>query len=227
LTSEVIAVATAVGGLSDEQAKAVQGIAEFGKTVVEEGGALARYAGRILGTFPEDAVGLVVGDPLRAIRTLVAAKLDSWVTRKLADRNVTDPQPISPSLAIPIMRAAYDETRPELQELWASLIAAAMDLNRKGFVRADLVATVKQLEPLDALVLKAVYEAQGSQLMPNGRDNLARRFSVSSDEMTACFQNLERLGCFVRRGDQPPESEMVKEDPVIGSRGRLLMRAVY
>ena len=44
--------------VTDEQAKAVQKLADVGTTVVEEAGQLARYAGRVLGTAPEDAVGL-------------------------------------------------------------------------------------------------------------------------------------------------------------------------
>ena len=41
-----------------ETAKAVQGLSRFGVTVVEAGQELATYVGRVLGTVPEDAVGL-------------------------------------------------------------------------------------------------------------------------------------------------------------------------
>jgi hypothetical protein len=44
--------------VTEEQAKAVQKLADLGTTIVEEGGQLARYIGRVLGTAPEDAVGL-------------------------------------------------------------------------------------------------------------------------------------------------------------------------
>lgn len=75
----------ASGGIliTDEQAKAVGKLAEFGTTVVEETGQLARYVGKVLGTAPEDAVGIVLGDPLRFVRTAIAAKLDEWITRIL------------------------------------------------------------------------------------------------------------------------------------------------
>src|SRR5258708_7086372 len=120
--------------ISGEEAKAVQSLSGFGTTVVTEVSNLARFAGRILGTIPEDAVGLILGDPLHAVRTAIAAKYDEWLDRKLRSRNVS-PQPVSPSLAIPLIRAAYDESRPELQELWAQLIAAAMDPARSSRVR--------------------------------------------------------------------------------------------
>jgi Abortive infection alpha len=148
-------------------------------------------------------------------------------TRRILDqRNVKEPD-ISPSIALPLIEAALDEDREGLKELWAKLLATAMDPKRNHLVRADLISTLKQLEPLDAIVLNTVYDAGGTQFAPNGRDNLAQRFSVTSDEMTVCFQNLETLGCFIRRGDQPPESGMVRENPSLGARGRLLMLAVH
>jgi hypothetical protein len=40
-------------GVTDEQAKAIVAVAGLGKTIVEEGGQLARYMGRVLlGTAP-------------------------------------------------------------------------------------------------------------------------------------------------------------------------------
>ena len=52
---------------------------------------------------------------------------DGKISEILQRRNVQKPEPVSPSLAIPLISAAYDETRPELQQIWAELLAAAMD----------------------------------------------------------------------------------------------------
>jgi hypothetical protein len=149
---------SASGGtlISGEEAKAVQKLSDFGMTVVTEAGQLAQYAGRILGTVPEDAIGLVLGDPLHFVRTAIAGQYDKMLSRILRDRNVS-PQPVSPSVAIPLIRAAYDESRPELQELWACLIAAAMDPARATSVRKSFIEALQQFDPLDALVLKELY----------------------------------------------------------------------
>jgi hypothetical protein len=64
--------------ISDEQAKAAAALSKFGQTVVEEGGQLTRYIGRVLGTIPEDAVGLVIGDPLGFVRAAIAQQ--GWST---------------------------------------------------------------------------------------------------------------------------------------------------
>jgi len=182
--------------VTDEQAKAVQKLADFGTTVVEEAGQLARYAGRVLGTAPEDAVGLVIGDPLRFVRTATALKYDEWITRLHRDRGVT-PQPVSPSLAIPLLRAAYDESRPELQELWAQLIAAAMDPQRENRVRRSFIDTIQRLDPPDALVLKALYDAPFGTLSPNPQDFLVQRLKVSAEELAISAINLHDLRCVI------------------------------
>src|ERR1700722_17762207 len=96
--------------ISNDEAKAVQGLSSFGANVVTEVRNLPRYVGRILGTFPDDAVRLVIGDPLHFVRSAIAAKYDERLNKILGDRNVS-PQPVSPSVAIPLIRAAYDESR--------------------------------------------------------------------------------------------------------------------
>ena len=175
---------------------------------------------------PGNLIGLLVGDWLIHKRVRRWSELQDETRRILDQRDVKEPNDdISPSIALPLIEAALDEDREGLKELWAKLLAAAMDPKRRHLVRVDLIATLKQLEPLDAIVLNAVFDVQGAQLPPNGRDHLAARFSVTSDEMTVCFQNLEKLGCFIRRADQPPESGMVRENPSLGPRGRMLMQA--
>jgi hypothetical protein len=180
--------------ITNSQADAIKAVAELGKTVVEEGGQLARCIGKVLGTAPQDAVGIVLGDPLHFVRTAIALKYEELITKILQDRNVKETQPVSPSLAIPLLRAAYDENRPELQDLWAKLIAAAMDPSRSGRVRLSFVDALKQFDPLDAIVLKARYEQQGD-LSPCPRDFLAKQWNRTPDEIELSAQNLQRLGC--------------------------------
>ncbi len=189
-------------------------------------GGLGAYLARALGGVPDNLIGLLVGDWLIHKRVRRWSELQDETRRTLDERNVKEPYDISPSIALPLIEAALDEDREGLKEMWAKLLAAAMDPKRKHLVRADMISTLKQLEPLDAIVLSTVYDAGELRFGPNARDNFAQKFSVTSDEMTVCFQNLESLGCFIRRGDHPPESGMVRENPSLGARGRLLMLAV-
>ncbi len=181
-------------GVTDEQAKAIQSVATFGTTVVTESSKLVQYMGRVLGTVPQDAVGLVIGDPLGFVRTAIASQYDILLTKILARRNVTHTQPVSPSVAIPLLRAAYDEGRPELQVLWASLIASAMDPKRSGRVRLSFIETLRRFDPLDALVLKTRHEQQG-ELKPNPIEFIATRIGEQSTEVHISVDNLKVLKC--------------------------------
>ena len=179
--------------VSGDEAKAVQKLSDFGTTAVTEVGNLARYVGRILGTVPEDTVGIVLGDPLHFVRTAIAAKYDERLSRILRDRNVT-PEPVSPSLAIPLVRAAYDENRAELQELWVKLMAAAMDPARANRVRRSFIETVQRLDPLDALILKELF-AIGRRNQPDLFNVLTPKLNADHSELEVSFQNLELLKC--------------------------------
>jgi hypothetical protein len=186
-------------GITDAQAEAVKAVAGLGTTLVAEGGQLARYMGRVLGTAPEDAVGLVLGDPLHFVRTVIARALDQLVSKIFERRGVTDTQPVSPSVAIPLLRAAYDESRPELQQLWAELIAAAMDPKRSGRVRLSFIDTLKRFDPLDALVLRTRY-TQSGDLSPNALEFSMKSLNTARDEIEISIGNLIALNCIFRRG---------------------------
>jgi hypothetical protein len=181
-------------GVTDEQAKAIQSVATFGTTVVTESSKLVQYLGRVLGTVPHDTVGLVLGDPLGFVRTAIAAQYDVLLTKIFERRRVTQTEPVSPSLAIPLLRAAYDESRPELQALWASLIASAMDPKMSGRVRLSFIDTLKRFDPLDAVVLKKRYEQTG-ELKPNPIAFIAGMIGEQPTEVQISVDNLKLLKC--------------------------------
>jgi hypothetical protein len=71
------------------------------------------------------------------------------------------------------------------------LLAAAMDPSRSGGVRLSFITTVKQFDPLDVLVLKALYVA----ISPDSRVLLANSLQKPDAEIEISIQNLEGLGC--------------------------------
>jgi hypothetical protein len=107
-----------------------------------------------LGNPIADAVGITIADPLRFIRTI---SLD-WYSRRvdeiLAKRDARKVKGAPPRIALEILEAAQDETRDELRELWARLLANAMDTSTQKNVRIEFVAVLRQLNPFDALVLQ-------------------------------------------------------------------------
>ena len=111
-----------------------------------------------MGDFPKDLFGLLIGDTVKAKRIERIERLWQRTRERLRDRGIADPEPPSLKYAIPILEAAADEENEELQDLWSRLLAAAMDPNRRDAMRQSFIPTVKQMDPIDALVLKAVHD---------------------------------------------------------------------
>lgn len=169
--------------------------AELAKTAVEETGKLGRYVARILGDFPSDFIQVAAGQHFRFARVIIADGYDRKITAIL-DRRNAKVAPVSPSIGVPLLEAAYEEMRPELQDLWAALIAAAMDDARAPRLRLRFIETVKQMDPIDALILKERARQSGG-LQPNAVDYFVRFLSRGPDEIAVSAENLERLGCFI------------------------------
>jgi hypothetical protein len=139
--------------ISDEEAKAVQEVAKASGPVV----ALVRDAGHALvnstvASIPADLIGAAGGDWLHEARRRNKARMEAKTAAILEsiDRaRLTEP---SPSVVLPLLEAAMDESREELQDLWANLLANAM-IDGGFMVRRDFFVTLKAMEPIDAVVL--------------------------------------------------------------------------
>jgi hypothetical protein len=115
--------------------------------------------------------------------------------KKLENAGVDNPD-APPKLAIPIMIAAADESRDELQDLWATLLAAAADPKKSSSFRLKFIEVVKQFDPIDAAVL---IEAARKNLVDTQQLKLlAEPLSLREDEVSVSLANLETLGLFVR-----------------------------
>ncbi|UWU76016.1 Abi-alpha family protein [Bradyrhizobium huanghuaihaiense] len=194
--------------ISDEQAKAIR---EALKTLQGIGGFLQST----FGTLPQDIVGMLGGDYLKVRRAENIVKMTEKAKKRLADRNVENAD-APPSLAIPIMIAAGDESRDELQDLWAALLAAAADPGRNRAFRIVFIEAVKAMDPLDAVVLKG-FPAKGP-LNTGDYDQLAQTVGLRADQVAVSVTNLERL----RLCDYANERRFVRITPL----GRELLRTI-
>jgi hypothetical protein len=141
---------------------------------------------------------------------------------RLGDRGVADPEAPSLKYAIPILEAAADEENEELEDLWSRLLAAAMDPSRRDGMRQLFIQVVKQLDPMDAIVLKAIREAGGTSWEPNRRAWVASKLKCSTDEVIVSFAHLNRLDCISADVGGPG----AKVEPAMRPFGTLLMNVV-
>lgn len=171
--------------ISDEQAKLGQ---EALKTLQGIGGFLKDT----FGTLPQDVVGLLGGDYLKVKRAENLYRMFEKAKKRLEDNHVQEPD-ASPSLAIPIMLAAADESRDELQDIWAALLAAAADPARNRGFRLKFIEIAKKLDPIDAAVLNQL-RAMGGRVEAGNRSSLAASIHVTVDEVHVSIANLVELG---------------------------------
>ncbi len=178
--------------ITDEQSKAVAEMAKTSGEVVKAAGGLGAYLGKVVGSI-QDILGLVGGDWLHHKRQRHVAVLQVNTQRILegvAPDRLTEP---SPSVIIPLLQAAVDEGRPELQAMWAALMANAM-LEGGRKVRRDYFDAVRRMEPVDALYLQVV---AGAPLDPSGSSLMgeANRAGIDSTDQAIAEIKLVQLAC--------------------------------
>jgi hypothetical protein len=179
--------------VTDAQAETVKAVSETAGIAIAQSARVVEYVGEVLGDVPKNLVEVFVGEHLRFARFHIA-NFYSEKTAEILRRRKADIEPVSPSVAVPLLEAAFEESRPELQEIWAELIAAAMDASRSSRVRYRFIETVRQLDPLDALLLRHVKGAP-QNVEPSAIEYWARLLSRGEGEIAVSMENLERLGC--------------------------------
>jgi hypothetical protein len=120
---------------------------------VERTASLLEGTGKFFAPILKDYLGLHGADKLyfRRMENIARMAKESQVyVESLDPKRISEP---SPSVLLPLLKASADEERKELRDLWAKLLAnAAIDGGTK--VRREFFETVKNMEPIDALILE-------------------------------------------------------------------------
>lgn len=210
--------------VTDEQAKAIAEAFKFGSQSLETARKFGGFLAKALGTVPEDLVGLLGGDWIRYRRAEQMVRLTQRAQALLADRSV-DPEPVSLALAIPLLEAAADESRPELAELWARLLAAAMDPDRSKRVRQTFVETIKAFDPVDALVLRHIVDRAHVDNVPT-HSQIAHELKISTEEADVSLGRLLDLRCIRDRDHAYTDRALHVGHPILTSFGTELLRVL-
>ena len=117
---------------------------------------VASFIGETLGEPTKNAIGVAVSDPLAIYRQRRLLERIQICMRELNARGITNVRPIPPKLAIGIFQGASLEDEPELQEMWETLIANALDPNFHEPINPSFVAILKELSAIEALLLKCL-----------------------------------------------------------------------
>jgi hypothetical protein len=97
-----------------------------------------------LGSSPEDLIGYFAGDRLRIRRAENIVRMMYQAKERLLERGVEQTKPATLSIALPLLEGAADEDREELVDLWARLLANAMD-PRMDSVQYEFIDAAKKM----------------------------------------------------------------------------------
>ena len=108
----------------------------------------------------------------------------------------------------------------EIIDLYAALLAAAVDPQRKTKFRRGYVDIVRGLEPLDALVLS---ELRHERTLHSTKLNfIATELNRGQDEIDVSFDNLKKLELVAQQNIGPSATS-----PNITSKGRQFLAVVF
>jgi abortive infection alpha-like protein len=163
------------------------------------------YLREVIGELPKNAVGLLGGDWLGEKRR---RNLDAMMRRTVVILRERDSQAIdqlSPNIATELLSGAQEESRDDLIELWARLLANALD-PKLGGVRHSYIDAVKRMDPPDAVVLNFLHArgcqqinlGGGSSGTSLGTHDIALQINVNQDGVQASIEHLTELGLLIK-----------------------------
>lgn len=124
---------------------------------IEAAEKLGQFFSNVFGEPIKTSVGMLQ-DKLGVIRWERQLRLADRVKEILDQRrNEGNRVSVPPRLALPIIEAASIESDDFLQDLWANLLASAMNSVTAPKVRSAFVDIIKQLEPIDVKLLEFCY----------------------------------------------------------------------
>lgn len=189
--------------MSEENAKAAQELAKATSKGLDILRDAAPFIERVFGPPVENAVGLV-SDRLQYFRLTQFLSLRERVTNRLNKQGITDTRSVPPYIALPLIEAATITESDDIQELWAGLMANALDPAFKEDIRSAYISIIKDLSPLDARVLQLVNDGVNNfaQTWSSGEEYPSFQLSkfvedvgVDGEELEISLQNLARLRC--------------------------------
>jgi hypothetical protein len=184
-------------------AEAVEAVAKTTGQALEIVHDTGGYLRHVFGEVPADLVGVLGGAWLHERHIRIRDKSRRRTEQIIRERDVKEFVELSPNMAAALISGAQEESREELMELWARLLANAIDPN-KNTVRRSFIEAVKMMDPPDALVLREMYSRHISRVTrnqiqsPNNTTipDLAGAISLTPDDTEASLKHLLSMGLF-------------------------------
>lgn len=186
-----------------EIAKAVTETAKLGNQSVKTTEKILTFIAKVFNEPAIEAAGIAT-DWLKVFRWKRLVVYSDQVNAILTQRGVKETQSVPPKLALPILENATLEEDDELQALWATLMANAMDPSFKTELRMAYIDIIKSLNPLDVRLLKTFYEAlkENPEVDWNNitkstlaKEVICKKMGISEQDYELTVFNLFRVQC--------------------------------
>ena len=141
------------------------------------------------------AIDLIGGQYVQELAKINRQRVAEKLRKKLEARKIDQPKLISPRVLVPALEALSEESDDSLQELWANLMANAMDPGKDLDLQKILIETLRHLEPIDAALLA---ELDAHSRLGTGSPNLetiASELDFRPMALALSHERLARLGC--------------------------------
>ncbi|UTW56690.1 Abi-alpha family protein [Kordiimonas sp. SCSIO 12610] len=187
-----------------ESAKAIQEVAKTTGKAIDGLQSSGSFFGKIFGGLVEDGVG-IVADKVKFMRFERAAELASKAEKILEERGIGEDdltKAVPPKTAIPLIENATLEDDDNLHDLWAKLLANAMDPNMSIEVNRIHVSLLKELEQIDVMILNTIFNDKVRTVASEKLDDvlydkskIIKGFNFSPEAVELSLLNLMRVGC--------------------------------
>ena len=170
----------------------IEAVTETAKAIQE----VIKFAAKMFGTVPEDLVGITFGDILRVKRIENFERICRKAQARLAARGVEEPEAIDLKHHRLLLEVASEESDETLQDMWANLIANAMDPDHTAHFQKIFIETLKEFEPIDAALLKAVNSSiQASPHKSVSLDEILKDSGQRVSLITISLNRMRHFGC--------------------------------
>lgn len=185
-----------------ESAKAIQEVAKTTGKAIDGLQSSGNFFGRVFGGLVENGVG-IVADKVKFMRFERAAELASKAEKILEERGIGDEtKAVPPKIAIPLIENATLEDDDNLHDLWAKLLANAMDPNFPLDVKRVYVSLLKEMEAIDVRILYTVFTEKMTRFADKplsgvhfDKTIITQILQAPSAAVEVSLLNLMRLGC--------------------------------
>lgn len=137
-------------------ADATTEVAKTGAKAIDSTDKLAGFVYRIIGEPIEIAAGTFLTDPLKELQKRRLRSLQIKTEKFLNARGIEGSRRVMPKVAVPLLENATLEEDDDLQSLWASLLASALDSDA-SMVERKYVSVLADLTADDVYALSDIY----------------------------------------------------------------------